>query len=140
MLGTEPPGRCPDDALGKVFLRACGRVSRRRKSARSRGSVQALAAAPRALEETGARLARAGAMRTLLEGLLHDHLDARDLDARDRYFGIITASVAGKETGQYQFTSALPVTILKLLAPQINARASRDVLARLAKEPLMEPR
>src|SRR6266536_4769473 len=50
----------------------------RRKSARSRGSVQALAAAPRALEETGARLARAGAMWTLLEGLLHDHLDARD--------------------------------------------------------------
>src|SRR3989441_12452854 len=78
MLGTEPPGRCPDDALGKVFLRACGRVSRGGKSARSRGSVQALAAAPRAQEETGARLARAGAMRTLLEGLLHDHLDARD--------------------------------------------------------------
>src|SRR6266571_6447132 len=50
----------------------------RRKSARSRGSVQALAAAPRALEETGARLARAGAMWTLLEGLLRDHLDARD--------------------------------------------------------------
>src|SRR6266699_5051604 len=50
----------------------------RRKSARSRGSVQALAAAPRALDETGARLARACAMRTRLEGLLHDHLDARD--------------------------------------------------------------
>src|SRR6266487_6630521 len=50
----------------------------RRKSARSRGSVQALAAAPRALEGAGARLARAGAMWTLLEGLLHDHLDARD--------------------------------------------------------------
>src|SRR5207244_11636120 len=76
--GTEPPGRCPDAALGKVVLRACGRVSRGGKSARSRGSVQALAAAPRAQEETGARLARAGAMRTLLEGLLHDHLDARD--------------------------------------------------------------
>ena len=58
----------------------------------------------------------------------------------DRYFGIITASVAGKAAGQYQFTSALPVAVLKLLAPQINARASRDVLARLAKEPLMEPR
>src|SRR6266478_864097 len=78
MLGTEPPGRCPDDALSTVLLRACGRVSRGGKSARSRGSVQALAAAPRALEETGARLARVGAMRTLLEGLLHDHLDARD--------------------------------------------------------------
>ena len=102
------------------------------RSARSRWrSVQALAAAPRALKETGARLAQAGAMRTLLEGLLHDHLDARD-----RYFGIITASVAGKEAGQYQFTSALPVTILKLLAPQINARTPRDVVASPAAPPL----
>jgi cell division protein FtsI/penicillin-binding protein 2 len=54
----------------------------------------------------------------------------------DRYFGIITASIAGKEAGQYQFTSALPVTILKLLAPQINARASRDLVASPAAPPL----
>jgi membrane peptidoglycan carboxypeptidase len=54
----------------------------------------------------------------------------------DRYFGIITASVAGKAAGQYQFTSALPLTVLRLLAPQINARASRDVVASPAGPPL----
>jgi membrane peptidoglycan carboxypeptidase len=53
----------------------------------------------------------------------------------DRYFGIVTASVAGKAAGQYQFTSALPLTVLKLLAPQINARAPRDVAARPAPLP-----
>jgi len=54
----------------------------------------------------------------------------------DRYFGIITASVAGKEAAQYQFTSALPVTVLRLLAPQISARAPHDVVARPAAHPL----
>jgi membrane peptidoglycan carboxypeptidase len=53
----------------------------------------------------------------------------------DRYFGIITASVAGKAAGQYQFTSALPLTVLRLLAPQINARTPRDVAARPAPPP-----
>jgi membrane peptidoglycan carboxypeptidase len=53
----------------------------------------------------------------------------------DRYFGIITASVAGKAAGQYQFTSALPLTVLRLLAPQINARAPRDVAAKPAASP-----
>ena len=55
----------------------------------------------------------------------------------DRYFGIITASVAGKAAGQYQFTSALPLTVLRLLAPQINARAPRDVVASPAAPPLI---
>ena len=54
----------------------------------------------------------------------------------DRYFGIITASVAGKAAGQYQFTSALPLTVLRLLAPQINARAPRDVVAGPAAPPV----
>src|SRR5262245_46671297 len=47
----------------------------------------------------------------------------------DRYYGIITASVAGKVSGQYEFTSALPLTVLRLFAPAINARAARDVVA-----------
>jgi hypothetical protein len=47
----------------------------------------------------------------------------------DRYFGIITASVAGKAAGQYQFTSALPLTVLRLLSPEINARVARDAVA-----------
>lgn len=37
----------------------------------------------------------------------------------DRYFGVITTYVQGREAENYQFTSALPVTILKLLAPAI---------------------
>lgn len=39
----------------------------------------------------------------------------------DRYFGVITAFVSGSDTKKYKFTSALPVSILKLLSPVINA-------------------
>jgi membrane peptidoglycan carboxypeptidase len=39
----------------------------------------------------------------------------------DRYFGVVTAYVHGREAGNYHFTSALPVTLLKLLAPTIMA-------------------
>lgn len=39
-----------------------------------------------------------------------------------RYFGVITAFVQGSEAAKYHFTSALPVSILKLLAPAINAK------------------
>jgi membrane peptidoglycan carboxypeptidase len=54
----------------------------------------------------------------------------------DRYFGIITASVAGKAAGQYQFTSALPLTVLRIFAPEINARAPREVVARPIARPV----
>ena len=40
----------------------------------------------------------------------------------DRYFGVVTAYVQGREADNYHFTSALPVTILRLLAPAIIAR------------------
>jgi hypothetical protein len=40
----------------------------------------------------------------------------------DRYFGVITALVRGREAGQYRFTSALPVSVLKQLAPAVNER------------------
>jgi membrane peptidoglycan carboxypeptidase len=40
----------------------------------------------------------------------------------DRYFGAITASVLGSQAEDYQFTSALPVMLLKLLAPILNTR------------------
>jgi hypothetical protein len=40
----------------------------------------------------------------------------------DRYFGVITAYVQGREAENYRFTSALPVTLLKLLAPTIIER------------------
>jgi membrane peptidoglycan carboxypeptidase len=38
----------------------------------------------------------------------------------DRYFGVLTVFVPGKEAGNYGFTSSLPVAILKLLAPDIE--------------------
>jgi hypothetical protein len=37
----------------------------------------------------------------------------------DRYFGVVTAYVAGDKAAGYSFTSALPVTALKLLAPTL---------------------
>jgi hypothetical protein len=40
----------------------------------------------------------------------------------DRYFGVLLAFVPGPEASGYKFTSALPVSILKLLAPSINVR------------------
>ena len=40
----------------------------------------------------------------------------------DRYFGVITAFVQGREAANYKFTSALPVTLMRLLAPSIIAR------------------
>jgi membrane peptidoglycan carboxypeptidase len=39
----------------------------------------------------------------------------------DRYFGVVTAYVAGRAAGDYSFTSSLPVTILKLLAPTLQS-------------------
>jgi membrane peptidoglycan carboxypeptidase len=39
----------------------------------------------------------------------------------DRYWGVITVFVPGNESGDFGFTSALPVAILKLLAPDIQA-------------------
>ncbi|HEX2523336.1 MAG TPA: hypothetical protein VHP35_14530, partial [Terriglobia bacterium] len=40
----------------------------------------------------------------------------------DRYYGVVSASVLGKNVDRYSFTSALPVALLKLLAPALNAR------------------
>jgi hypothetical protein len=40
----------------------------------------------------------------------------------------MTAFVPGKEAGQYEFTSALSVSVLRLLAPYINARLANEPL------------
>ncbi|MBI2357717.1 MAG: transglycosylase domain-containing protein [Deltaproteobacteria bacterium] len=40
----------------------------------------------------------------------------------ERYFGVLTAYVPGREANGYQFTSVLPVTVLKVLAPAISMR------------------
>jgi membrane peptidoglycan carboxypeptidase len=46
----------------------------------------------------------------------------------DRYFGTLTASVSGKHAASYQFTSALPVAVLRLLAPKISARLAGETI------------
>ena len=40
----------------------------------------------------------------------------------DRYYGVVTASVFGREAGQYEFTSALPLRVLELMAPSLTRR------------------
>jgi membrane peptidoglycan carboxypeptidase len=59
----------------------------------------------------------------------------------DRFFGVITVFVPGKEAGDYGFTSSLPVALLRLLAPDIEAlwkqpeKASRGTqVARLVEK------
>jgi membrane peptidoglycan carboxypeptidase len=46
----------------------------------------------------------------------------------DRYFGVVTAYVQGREAENYRFTSALPVTILRLLAPAIIDHSAQKPL------------
>jgi len=38
----------------------------------------------------------------------------------DRYYGVLTAFVPGSQAGGYEFTSSLPLSVLKLAAPIIN--------------------
>ena len=40
----------------------------------------------------------------------------------DRFFGVVTAYVMGAEAARYSFTSALPVQVLKSLAPILTSR------------------
>ena len=37
----------------------------------------------------------------------------------DRHFGVVTAYVAGPSAADYRFTSALPLEVLRALAPAI---------------------
>lgn len=48
----------------------------------------------------------------------------------ERYYGVITTFVRGREAAGYHFTSALPVTALKLLAPVINSRFGENFYKR----------
>lgn len=50
----------------------------------------------------------------------------------ERYYGVVTAYVQGREAENYKFTSALPVTILKLLAPSILEHSDQRPLEPLA--------
>jgi membrane peptidoglycan carboxypeptidase len=46
----------------------------------------------------------------------------------DRYFGVITAAVDGPQAQEHRFTSALPIAVLKLLAPQLDQRLAGQLL------------
>jgi membrane peptidoglycan carboxypeptidase len=47
----------------------------------------------------------------------------------DRFYGVVTAYVQGREAENYKFTSALPVSILKLLAPAILEHTAQRAVA-----------
>jgi membrane peptidoglycan carboxypeptidase len=47
----------------------------------------------------------------------------------DRWFGVITASVAGPSAAEYSFTSSLPLAVLKLLAPTLTVAVSQGLSA-----------
>jgi membrane peptidoglycan carboxypeptidase len=54
----------------------------------------------------------------------------------DRFFGTITAYVAGNDADNYNFTSSLPVQVLKALAPKLMPlieRADREEQERIAR-------
>jgi membrane peptidoglycan carboxypeptidase len=57
----------------------------------------------------------------------------------DRHFGVITAFVAGPKTKNYSFTSALPVSILKLLAPTLNEHFAAKKQALQVSVPNVQP-
>jgi hypothetical protein len=53
----------------------------------------------------------------------------------DRYYGVLTAFVPGSQAGEYRFTSALPVSILKILAPDIESLRRRSDAIEAAEPP-----
>jgi hypothetical protein len=44
-----------------------------------------------------------------------------------RWFGVITASVSGARAEEYNFTSSLPLAVVRLLAPALHAALREDV-------------
>ena len=61
----------------------------------------------------------------------------------DRFFGVVTAYVTGPEAARYEFTSALPVQVLKRLAPVLTPHfewsQGKDVQTRSVVEQWKEP-
>lgn len=57
----------------------------------------------------------------------------------DRYFGVVTAYVEGREAENYRFTSALPVSLVKILAPDIIARMDQNSARFTAPENSLNP-
>ena len=46
----------------------------------------------------------------------------------DRYFGVMTAFVAGSEAENYEFSSSLPVAILKIILPDVVSSLDQNLL------------
>lgn len=60
----------------------------------------------------------------------------------DKFFGVITAYVAGDNAGSYHFTSSLPVHILKFLQPTLSPmlnKASAEPVKLPVVAPIVEP-
>jgi hypothetical protein len=67
----------------------------------------------------------------------------------DRFYGVVTAYVTGPEAARYQFTSALPVQVLKGLAPTLTSyfewgqgkdAKTTSVVERRKEPPLTRPK
>jgi len=58
----------------------------------------------------------------------------------ERFFGTITAYAAGREAGDYEFTSMLPVQVLKNLAPKLMPLIERGEKAPEFVKKISEPR
>jgi membrane peptidoglycan carboxypeptidase len=54
----------------------------------------------------------------------------------DRYFGVITAYVQGREAEHYRFTSGLPVTLLKMMATTLLGKLDKNVTPTAAAPPV----
>jgi membrane peptidoglycan carboxypeptidase len=60
----------------------------------------------------------------------------------DKFFGVITAYVAGENAGSYHFTSSLPVHILKFLEPTLSPmlnNANAEPVKTVITAPTIEP-
>jgi hypothetical protein len=56
----------------------------------------------------------------------------------DKFFGVITAYVAGENAGSYHFTSSIPVHILKFLQPTLSPMINK-VDSQPVKTPVIAP-
>ena len=61
-----------------------------------------------------------GAHRQLIKAYPVDRTATFVFFLGDRYYGTVTAYVSGKEAGRYHFSSALAVSLLRALAPQLR--------------------
>jgi len=81
------------------------------------------------------RIKAFGSSRLLLSALSASRTASFVFFIEDRYFGVLSATVLGRGAAQYGFTSALPVAILRLLAPSINTRLQAPSMLHQREDP-----